>query len=262
MEKILKVMIVDSSDDYLNIFSDLIEEEKDMCVCGVASDGIEAIEMILQNPPDVLITELRLRRLDGLSMIWQLKLEGDMPTTIVVSCAYSEKIAAELDDIGVAKYLSKPCAVEDIVGAIRSAAKPGRTTRAKVSTDYDNAISAALSHAGLSSRLQGFNYYKEAIKLVIEDRTLLSGVTKRLYPDLAKHFGTTAFSIERSMRSALESAWRVDMTQRRADYFGARVFQMKKRPSNSRFIMLVADFVVGENRRINAEIGEIAGALH
>jgi len=50
-------------------------------------------------------------------------------------------------------------------------------------------------------------YLREVINMVVNDITLLSSVTKGLYPSLGKEFNTTASIVERAMRHAIEVAW-------------------------------------------------------
>ena len=61
--------------------------------------------------------------------------------------------------------------------------------------------SILLKKLGISPALNGWNYLTEAINLVIEDRSYLNAITKRLYPDVAKRCGSTPSRVERCIHS-------------------------------------------------------------
>jgi hypothetical protein len=48
---------------------------------------------------------------------------------------------------------------------------------------------------------------RDAIKMVIADPNLLGGITKELYPSIAKKYNTTPSRVERAIRHAIEVAW-------------------------------------------------------
>lgn len=68
-----------------------------------------------------------------------------------------------------------------------------------------------------------------------------NAITKVLYPQVAKNFGTTPSRVERAIRHAIEVAWDrgdLDTLQR---FFGYTVSNTKGKPTNSEFIALIAD---------------------
>lgn len=60
---------------------------------------------------------------------------------------------------------------------------------------------------GVRATYQGYYYTAYAVSLVLEDRTYLLSVTKRLYPDIASHFHTNAACVEHSIRTVLTHLW-------------------------------------------------------
>ena len=70
---------------------------------------------------------------------------------------------------------------------------------------------------------------------------MINAITKVLYPQVAKNFGTTPSRVERAIRHAIEVAWDrgdLDTLQR---FFGYTVSNTKGKPTNSEFIALIAD---------------------
>lgn len=73
--------------------------------------------------------------------------------------------------------------------------------------NYNEKIATLLKKVGISPALLGYKYAKEAVKMVLEDDTVLDYVTKLLYPDIAKKFNSTASRVERAIRHSIERAF-------------------------------------------------------
>ena len=65
-------------------------------------------------------------------------------------------------------------------------------------------ISEKLRHLGVPANIHGFSYIKTAIGLIASDEDYLHGITKNLYPTIAKKYNTTWQRVERSIRHAVE----------------------------------------------------------
>lgn len=243
MDNAIGVLLADSSDDFLTMLADFIECERDMYVAGVAQDGEETVAMARRLRPDVLVTDILLRRLDGIGAMRELRESGDLPRTIVVSAFFNDSIASEISRLGADYCFPKPCRVPELIGRIRECA-PAEEPAREASGGYDAEITEALINFGVMPHLQGYRYLREGIKRNIQDRNVLHGVTKILYPDLAKLFHTNPKCVERSMRNAVETAWRGGDPLRRESYFGPGKMEFSGKPTNSRFIAMVTEFVL------------------
>ena len=248
MEQKIKVFLADASHDFLTLLGAALTEEADIEVTGAASDGAEAYRLLSQEKPDVLLTDLLLPGLDGLSLLRRLRDEGMLPHTLVISAFVNERMAQAVSRLGVDEYLPKPCDAGVIVRRIREAVDP--ETRRRV-YDYDPAIQNALKAFGIPAYLHGRGYLQQAIQMALRDRSVLHGITKVLYPDLAKLFHTTAPCIERSMRSAVLKAWANGTPEERRAYFGPTFDGFDKAPSNGRFIAAIAEFIELEYDKID-----------
>lgn len=60
---------------------------------------------------------------------------------------------------------------------------------------------------GFQARQKGYRYLREAVWIACQEPEVLSSVTKRLYPEVAKRFYTTDKQVERAIRNAIETAW-------------------------------------------------------
>lgn len=115
------------------------------------------------------------------------------------------------------------------------------------SVDYESTynlehhITEVLKDLGVPSNLSGYDYLLCAIDMCVEDKTILRCVTRCLYPELAKRYGTTPNSVERAIRHAIEVAWvRGDLDVLK-QYFGNTISSSKGKPTNSEFLSCVAN---------------------
>lgn len=67
-------------------------------------------------------------------------------------------------------------------------------------------IEKYLIDKGLNPALMGFDYLVESVKLERADKTYKANITKKLYPEIAEKYDTTASKVERAMRHCLNSA--------------------------------------------------------
>lgn len=107
--------------------------------------------------------------------------------------------------------------------------------------DLERRIFKFQTQLGIRSNIKGYNYIKTAITLAYNDSTILESVTKRLYPDIAKIYNTTASRVERAIRHAIETAWMNGNVYVINDIFGYSVCADKAKPTNSEFIAHVVN---------------------
>lgn len=118
---------------------------------------------------------------------------------------------------------------------------PASTEADRAACQLEEAITVFLRRMGVPPHIKGYAYLRRAIFLVVTDPSLVSAVTKILYPDLAQHYKTTSTCVERAIRYAIETAWdRCDEAFLR-NYFGYT--SSRKKPTNRAFIATVADLL-------------------
>jgi two-component system response regulator (stage 0 sporulation protein A) len=105
----------------------------------------------------------------------------------------------------------------------------------------DDKLSNLFLTLGIPAHIKGYQFLREVIKQVIEKPALIGGITKELYPAIARHFGTTASKVERAIRHAIEVAWSRGRVETLNTAFGCRVAFPDEKPTNGEFIALIAD---------------------
>ena len=98
-----------------------------------------------------------------------------------------------------------------------------------------------LHELGVPSHIKGYLYIREGIMMLYERPEVIGGITKELYPEIASKFNTTVSRVERAIRHAIEVSWNRGNWQLMEDIFGHSVDIDKAKPTNSEFIVTVAD---------------------
>lgn len=127
--------------------------------------------------------------------------------------------------------------LDDLTGSL--AAVP--TSPKSTTPDLMQQITFTIHDIGVPAHILGYQYLREAIAIAVNDVTVINGITKVLYPSVAKTFGTTSSRVERAIRHAIEVAWDRGDLDTLQKYFGYTVSHNKGKPTNSEFIALVAD---------------------
>ena len=115
--------------------------------------------------------------------------------------------------------------------------------RGKVGEEHDleQDVTDMIHEIGVPAHIKGYQYLREAIIMSVEDASMISSITKILYPTIAKRFQTTPSRVERAIRHAIEVAWSRGRTETLDSLFGYTIDTGKGKPTNSEFIALIAD---------------------
>jgi two-component system response regulator (stage 0 sporulation protein A) len=107
--------------------------------------------------------------------------------------------------------------------------------------DLEQDVTDMIHEIGVPAHIKGYQYLREAIMMSVEDPSMISSITKILYPTIAKRFQTTPSRVERAIRHAIEVAWSRGRMETLDAMFGYTVDTGKGKPTNSEFIALIAD---------------------
>lgn len=116
-----------------------------------------------------------------------------------------------------------------------------QATKNTETISLDKQISKIFVSIGIPPHIKGYQYLRSAVKMCIKDTGIISAITKRLYPDVAKEYKTTSSKVERAIRHAIEVCWNRGKIDTINNIFGSQVFTRNDRPTNGEFIALLAD---------------------
>ena len=223
-----KVSIVLAIDDITEAvrLKNAVEASGKACVCAAVTTGVALIKEAESNKSEVIISDIILPEIDGLSAFSMLKKRKISAKFIAVSDFFSPEIIREAVKIGVSALVKKPfdekSLAEKAIFYAEIAEKDDLPERK---------ATEILRKIGVPANVSGYRYLREAIAKTREDGGRVKGITKLLYPDIAKKFGTSGESVERAIRHAIGLAWQS----------GALREMFANKPTNSEFISLIAD---------------------
>ena len=102
-----------------------------------------------------------------------------------------------------------------------------------------------LARLGIPSHLKGYQYLKTSFEMSANDMGELDGITKRLYPDVARKHHTNADKVEHAIRHAIEVAWKKGDSSLQKKLFGYGK-EERKRPTNLEFISGIMEYLMRE----------------
>ena len=262
----ISVLIADDNKEFCSILNDYLLNQRDIVVTGIAKDGREALEQIVEKKPDLVILDIIMPHLDGLGVLEKLNTMNleKTPRIIILSAVGQDKITQQAITLGADYYTVKPFDMEVFTKRIREMFNSTPVPAKKVSTgrvtfptqapafstlaqeskspvDLETEITNIIHEIGVPAHIKGYMYLREAITMVVNDMELLSAVTKELYPSIAKKYNTTASRVERAIRHAIEVAWGRGQIEAINKLFGYTVHNDKGKPTNSEFIAIIAD---------------------
>jgi len=261
----LKLLITEDNPKFCKALSDYFDTKDEIEVVGVALDGASALQCIQELEPDVLILDIIMPILDGLSVLEKMK-EMNLkkrPRVIVLSAVGQERLTQRAASLGVDYYILKPfsldilykrildiCIDEDTFLLEQQATSYGLTTYeqyAQRAQEREHQIEAEVTQLirelGVPPHLKGYQYMREAIIMCVKDMDVIGQMTKKLYPNIATKFNTLPTRVERAIRHAIEVAWSRGNLDTLNKFFGYTIDVDKGKPTNGEYIAMLADRV-------------------
>lgn len=254
----INIVIADNNRELCATLADLIELQEDMKLIGTAYDGIEALQIVEETKPNVLILDITMPYLDGIGVLEKLA-EFDQPPIVIILTAFEqEAMIQRLITMGASYYMVKPFDAGTLIERIRQFAKkqqpsPLKTIKAsedpgvyasnrreKTNNQLELEVSKLFHEMGIPAHFRGYAYLRDAIIMATKEVELLGNITKNLYPRIAEKYRSSASGVESAIRHTIEIGWERGNSEFIRDFFGAE--NGKNRfPTTASFIAKVAD---------------------
>ena len=258
MEK-LNVAIADDNEIMVELLEEIIAGDEDLQLVGTAKDGQEAYELIRKKQPDVMLLDIVMPKMDGLSLLERMRNDKTIkkyPRFIIISAVGQDRITEDAFNLGVDYYIMKPFDSDIVINRIKNTRKPALRNQSNDSKhvrayekqqtdteerDLESDVTNIIHEIGVPAHIKGYQYLREAIIMSVNDIDMLNSITKILYPTIAKKYQTTPSRVERAIRHAIEVAWSRGKMDTIDELFGYTINNGKGKPTNSEFIALIAD---------------------
>lgn len=244
MDKI-KVLMIDDNIKLVEMIKEYFKTSNGVEISITAKDGLEGIEKAETkvNDYDLILLDLIMSNKDGLFVLEEMKKRKINKPVIVETSYNTSDVIKEVSEYGVNYFILKPFELDDLEQKIR---KVFDRTSSSSDIDFYNSnlqvsITKILHELGIPSHIKGYQYIREGIGIVFENPDTIGGITKELYPELADKYDTTVSRVERAIRHAIEVSWNRGDWDLMEEIFGHSVDIDKAKPTNSEFIVTIAD---------------------
>ena len=257
----IHVAVADDNERILDMLGEIIDNDKELKLVGKANNGEDMYHIIKEKQPDVVLLDLIMPKMDGLSVMEEVNRDRQMkkhPEFIVVTAVGQERITEDAFRKGASYYVMKPFHNDMILSRIKDAGNGDRKNSSesesrnavskKQEYNLETRVTDMIHEIGIPAHIKGYHYLRDAIIMAVDDMDVLSAITKVLYPTIAKMHQTTASRVERAIRHAIEVAWSRGKLDTLDELFGYTVSNGRGKPTNSEFIALIADTIRLENK--------------
>ncbi len=245
MEK-TRVLVIDDNKNLVDMIKEYFTKSSTIKIALEAHDGAEGINLIekKQKEFDLIILDLIMPLKDGLSILEFMNNKKIDKKVIVLTSYNTQDMIRKVSEMGVSYFMLKPFELPDLENKITDVMSGISYGGESIDLFHNNlqiSITKTLHELGVPSHIKGYQYIREGISLVYKNPEIVGGITKELYPEIAKKFDTTVSRVERAIRHAIEVSWNRGNWQLMEDIFGHSVDIDKAKPTNSEFIVTIAD---------------------
>lgn len=245
MKNKITIGIAEDNDIVAETLGGIVRSEDEFELIDITYSGQEAISLIREKNPDVMLLDVVMPAGGGLDVLSSFQGDTTIKTKfIMVSAIGDEKITRDAFAMGAKYYIMKPFDADSVIRRIKNIMKePEKDGTKEKSQELDKIITNSLVTLGVPAQLNGYKYLRVAIRLVVEDPTVVSAVTKKIYPVIADMYKASAPSVERAIRHAVEVSWNRGNIQEMDRLFGYTINYEKGKPTNSEYIAMIADHI-------------------
>ena len=243
--KTQRLLVVDDNLSLIHMIREHAKSSGKMEVLYEAHDGEEGLRMIKNhiNEIDLVLLDLIMPNKDGIYLLDKLKEEEINTNIIVITSFNADAIIKKLSSYNIKYFLLKPFDLKDLEQRVLEATNQVETKNGQ--NLYENelkiSVTKLLHELGVPSHIKGYQYIREGILLLYNNPNIVGGITKELYPEIACRFDTSVSRVERAIRHAIEVSWNRGNLELMEEVFGHSVDYDKAKPTNSEFIVTVAD---------------------
>ena len=154
-----------------------------------------------------------------------------------------DPVAEHIDRIITDNYTA-----DDICKIILDDIRSGKAAKRSSAADISS-IRSAFKELCITPNYVGYKYLIDSVEIILSKQEENLSLTKLIYPVIAKKYNVSACSVERSIRTAINSSWDKIPDTALIKYFGIYAVTPEFKPSNSRFIYGVAECFMDERHR-------------
>ena len=239
-----RLLVVDDNMNLIHMIREYCKSSDNIELAFEANDGESGLKVIKQNTKDfdLILLDLIMPNKDGLYILKQMKEEKIEKNIIVITSFNSDEMIRRLSNYNIKYFLIKPFDMKTLETRIIEATSQFSENNQKAgNNELKISLTKLLHELGVPSHIKGYQYIREGILLLYDNPNIVGGITKELYPEIADKYNTSVSRVERAIRHAIEVSWNRGNLDLMEEIFGHSVDYDKAKPTNSEFIVTVAD---------------------
>lgn len=234
-----RVLIADGNHEFAKELASALDATGIFDAVDIALDGEQAIRMVKERLPDVLVIDLLLTIYDGLTVLEEIAEIDPQPVVIASSPFISDYVTAAAMQLRVRYLIKKPYKAETLVNRIRYVSSQKYCE--KNIGGIEQLVADTLRDIGVPILTKGFQYLIPAIAIVANNEHSLDDISRALYEPIARYHNTTPTRVERAIQIAIEDTWNHNNPDVLQFCFDYTTCLLKEIPNNRDFISALAD---------------------
>lgn len=242
--KKIRVLMIDDNVALTEMVREYFKDNKKIEIVDSYDNGSDGLKAIMEKEDayDIILLDLIMPKKDGMAVLEELR-KNNITRNIIVETSYnSPEVIRNVSEYGVNYYILKPFELDDLENRILDVFKQlDKKSINLVRNNLEISVTHMLHELGMPSHIKGYQYVRDGIVMIYNNPDIVGGITKELYPDVASKYNTTVSRVERAIRHAIEVSWNRGNWDLMEEVFGHSVDIDKAKPTNSEFIVTIAD---------------------
>ena len=233
------VLIADADFVFAKELSHALEESGKFQIIDIALNGKQAVRMVEERHPDVLVIDILLPEMDGLTVLEKISSAVPPPIVIATSAFLSNYVAVTAMGLGVRQLIKKPCDVESVAASVERTCRI--LPRSGMGYDRRSLIANTLHDVGIPANIKGYSYLIDALELAIANPEAAFSMTQSIYVPIALQHGVQPEQVSRAIKRAIDIAWDRGDLDTLQSYFGYTVSNTRGMPTNGEFVAIIGE---------------------
>lgn len=257
MEDLISVLIADDNNVFCDVLCEFLNRCDDIVVRGVARDGLEALNMIGELQPEIVVLDLIMPNLDGIGVlerVSEMHLKRE-PIFIMLTAIGKDLFIQKAMELGAEYYILKPFDIDVLVSRIRQIHEEKTAAREKAAamagkgekpadsekSRLEHVITELIKGLGIPPNAIGYHYLREAVILSMEHKKLHNSTVRCIFNDIAEKHHTTTKKVARGIRCAVDSAYKTLRDPDGIELSKVIELDKEKKPTSVQLIALLAE---------------------
>lgn len=247
MKNTINTLVVCCKNEFSKLKEEISKLSTEIQLKYYASNYKDALTIIndTTNDIDAIIVDGTLSGENIISLLINYKNEYLLSRTIIL-----DNIKLDCYNLTTSQYqlfniMPKNYKINELIYSLTAIKNKNEKYNYKKITIYEK-VSEILKKLGIAPDKNGFHYLRKAIYECYMEPSLLTSITKEIYPMVAKSFSKKESCIERSIRSAIETGWDRGDYEYSNELFQNCVDYYKTKPTNGEFIAIIVDKIMME----------------